>query len=135
MAMSGSFRPWPVRTHTTVDPAGTPTFYGMFYDEKPVYHDPPSNQWFGFQAWSMERVAEYYQQTGDADAKVVLPQEIARTILDGFDRHYRLFREAAVRAQTLFEQAAWPAMRASRPLIFRSSGPTPCSGDSAPIST
>ena len=23
-------------------PAGTPTFYGMFYDEKPVYHDPPS---------------------------------------------------------------------------------------------
>ncbi|MEU1040414.1 glycoside hydrolase family 48 protein [Streptomyces sp. NPDC005907] len=53
-------------------PAGTPTFYGMYYDEKPVYHDPPSNQWFGFQAWSMERVAEYYQQTGDADAKAVL---------------------------------------------------------------
>ncbi|MBC9719343.1 cellulose binding domain-containing protein [Streptomyces sp. TRM66268-LWL] len=53
-------------------PAGTPTFYGMYYDEKPVYHDPPSNQWFGFQAWSMERVAEYYQQTGDAEAKAVL---------------------------------------------------------------
>lgn len=53
-------------------PAGTPTFHGMYYDEKPVYHDPPSNQWFGFQAWSMERVAEYYQQTGDADARVVL---------------------------------------------------------------
>ena len=33
-------------------PAGTPTFYGMFYDWQPVYHDPPSNQWFGFQAWS-----------------------------------------------------------------------------------
>ncbi|MHC5262252.1 glycoside hydrolase family 48 protein [Streptomyces sp. UC4497] len=53
-------------------PSGTPTFYGMAYEEAPVYHDPPSNQWFGFQAWSMERVAEYYQQTGDADAKVVL---------------------------------------------------------------
>ncbi|MGW6056800.1 glycoside hydrolase family 48 protein [Streptomyces sp. NPDC055189] len=53
-------------------PSGTPTFYGMYYDEAPVYHDPPSNQWFGFQAWSMERVAEYYQQTGDADAKSVL---------------------------------------------------------------
>ncbi|MEV1019436.1 glycoside hydrolase family 48 protein [Streptomyces sp. NPDC050264] len=53
-------------------PSGTPTFYGMYYDEAPVYHDPPSNQWFGFQAWSMERVAEYYQQTGDADAKAVL---------------------------------------------------------------
>ena len=36
---------------------GTPTFYGMAYDEAPVYHDPPSNEWFGFQAWSMERVA------------------------------------------------------------------------------
>ncbi|WEH43395.1 glycoside hydrolase family 48 protein [Streptomyces sp. AM 2-1-1] len=53
-------------------PAGTPTFYGMYYDEKPVYHDPPSNQWFGFQAWSMERVAEYYHESGDADAKAVL---------------------------------------------------------------
>lgn len=53
-------------------PAGTPTFYGMYYDEAPVYHDPPSNQWFGFQAWSMERVAEYYKETGDAKAKAVL---------------------------------------------------------------
>lgn len=53
-------------------PAGTPTFYGMYYDEAPVYHDPPSNQWFGFQAWSMERVAEYYKESGDADAKAVL---------------------------------------------------------------
>jgi hypothetical protein len=37
-----------------------------------VFHDPPSNQWFGFQAWSMERVAEYYFVTGDAKAKVIL---------------------------------------------------------------
>ncbi|WP_344321315.1 glycoside hydrolase family 48 protein [Streptomyces macrosporus] len=53
-------------------PSGTPTFYGMFYDEKPVYHDPPSNQWFGMQAWSMERVAELYHETGNATAKEVL---------------------------------------------------------------
>ncbi|MEV4336455.1 glycoside hydrolase family 48 protein [Streptomyces sp. NPDC049590] len=53
-------------------PAGTATFYGMAYDPAPVYHDPPSNQWFGFQAWSMERVAEYYQQTGNAQAKAIL---------------------------------------------------------------
>ncbi|MFE7983551.1 glycoside hydrolase family 48 protein [Streptomyces cellulosae] len=56
----------------TTPPSGTPTFYGMYYDEKPVYHDPPSNQWFGFQAWSLERVAEVYQQTGNAQAKAVL---------------------------------------------------------------
>jgi hypothetical protein len=53
-------------------PAGTPTFYGLAYDEAPVYHDPPSNEWFGFQAWSMDRVAEYYYVTGDAQAKIVL---------------------------------------------------------------
>jgi Glycosyl hydrolase family 48 len=53
-------------------PAGTPTFYGMAYDEAPVYHDPPSNEWFGFQVWSMDRVAQYYYVTGNALAKTVL---------------------------------------------------------------
>ncbi|WPO70171.1 MULTISPECIES: glycoside hydrolase family 48 protein [unclassified Streptomyces] len=66
----GATNSWQGRYATP--PAGTPTFYGMYYDEKPVYHDPPSNQWFGFQAWSMERVAAYYHQTGAADAKAVL---------------------------------------------------------------
>jgi hypothetical protein len=41
-------------------PSGTSTFYGMAYEEAPVYHDPPSNNWFGMQAWSVERVAELY---------------------------------------------------------------------------
>lgn len=58
-------------------PAGTATFYGMFYDEKPVYHDPASNTWFGFQAWSMQRVAEYYYASGDARAKTVLDKWVA----------------------------------------------------------
>ncbi|MFV0132717.1 glycoside hydrolase family 48 protein [Streptomyces sp. HMX87] len=66
----GATNSWAGRYATP--PAGTPTFYGMYYDEKPVYHDPPSNQWFGFQAWSMQRVAELYQQTGNAMAKTVL---------------------------------------------------------------
>ncbi|MEU7382754.1 MULTISPECIES: glycoside hydrolase family 48 protein [unclassified Streptomyces] len=66
----GATNSWQGRYATP--PAGTPTFYGMYYDWQPVYHDPPSNQWFGFQTWSMERVAEYYQQTGDATAKAVL---------------------------------------------------------------
>jgi hypothetical protein len=66
----GATNSWAGRYATP--PAGTSTFYGMYYDEKPVYHDPPSNQWFGFQAWSMERVAEVYQQTGNALAKSVL---------------------------------------------------------------
>ncbi|MFE7414908.1 glycoside hydrolase family 48 protein [Streptomyces laurentii] len=71
----GATNSWQGRYATP--PAGTPTFHGLFYDEKPVYHDPPSNQWFGFQAWSMERVAEYYQQTGDAQAKTVLDKWVS----------------------------------------------------------
>lgn len=64
-------------------PAGTPTFYGMFYDEHPVYRDPGSNQWFGMQVWSMHRVAELYYVTGNAKAKALLdkwvPWAIANT--------------------------------------------------------
>jgi isocitrate dehydrogenase kinase/phosphatase len=41
-----------------------------------------------------------------------LPQDIARCILAGFDKHYRLFRDAAVRAKTLYERASWAEMRA-----------------------
>jgi Glycosyl hydrolase family 48/Secretion system C-terminal sorting domain/Divergent InlB B-repeat domain len=57
-------------------PAGTPTFYNMAYVENPVYEDPGSNTWFGFQAWSMERVAEYYYLTNDTRAKGVLDKWI-----------------------------------------------------------
>ncbi|HEX9184377.1 MAG TPA: bifunctional isocitrate dehydrogenase kinase/phosphatase [Burkholderiales bacterium] len=38
--------------------------------------------------------------------------EVARAILAGFDKHYRVFREASARAKTLFERADWPALRA-----------------------
>ncbi|WP_406326626.1 glycoside hydrolase family 48 protein [Streptomyces sp. NBC_00203] len=58
-------------------PAGTPTFYGMAYDWQPVYHDPPSNNWFGFQVWCMERVAQYYYVTNNATAKAVLDKWVA----------------------------------------------------------
>nr|WP_069801983.1 glycoside hydrolase family 48 protein [Thermogemmatispora onikobensis] len=63
--------------HYGTPPAGDPTFYGMAYDWEPVYHDPPSNNWFGFQAWSMERVAEYYYVTGNATAKSILDKWVA----------------------------------------------------------
>jgi hypothetical protein len=66
----GATNSWAGRYATP--PAGLSTFYGMYYDWQPVYHDPPSNRWFGMQAWSMERVAELYNQTGNATAKAVL---------------------------------------------------------------
>jgi hypothetical protein len=66
-------------------PAGTPTFYGMYYTEHPVYRDPGSNQWFGMQVWSLQRVAELYHETGNARAKAILdkwvPWAIANTTI------------------------------------------------------
>ncbi|WP_234380457.1 glycoside hydrolase family 48 protein [Streptomyces sp. CMB-StM0423] len=73
-------------------PAGTPTFYGMPYDWQPVYHDPPSNNWFGFQVWGMERVAQYYHATGNADAGAILAKWVAWASAEttvGADGSYR----------------------------------------------
>ncbi|MFT3869413.1 MAG: glycoside hydrolase family 48 protein [Nibricoccus sp.] len=67
-SLNGNYDPYP---------SGTPTFYGMAYQENPVYHDPGSNTWFGMQAWSMERVAEYYYVSNNARAKAVLDKWIA----------------------------------------------------------
>ncbi len=68
-------------------PAGTPTFYGMGYTEAPVYNDPPSNQWFGMQAWGVQRVAELYYASGNAQAKAILdkwvPWVVANISTDG----------------------------------------------------
>ena len=58
-------------------PSGDPTFDGMYYDFEPVYHNPPSNQWFGYQTWPMERVAEYYYATGNAQAGAILKKWVA----------------------------------------------------------
>ncbi len=58
-------------------PAGTSTFYGMGYEANPVYADPGSNTWFGFQAWSMQRVAEYYYKTNDVRAKQLLDKWVS----------------------------------------------------------
>jgi len=33
--------------------------------------------------------------------------DIARAILDGFDKHYRLFRDASQEAQRYFERSDW----------------------------
>ncbi len=68
-------------------PAGTPTFYGMAYTEAPVYNDPPSNQWFGMQAWGVQRVAELYYASGNPQAKAILdkwvPWVVANIGTDG----------------------------------------------------
>lgn len=53
-------------------PDSSAEFNGMAYDWQPVWHDPPSNNWFGFQAWGMDDVATYYYHTGDERAGALL---------------------------------------------------------------
>ena len=53
-------------------PPGLRTFYKLGYVEHPVYMDPPSNAWFGFQAWTMDRIAQLYYVTGDQHTKVIM---------------------------------------------------------------
>jgi isocitrate dehydrogenase kinase/phosphatase len=37
--------------------------------------------------------------------------DVAKTMLEGFDRHYRIFRDAAIHAKDLFEAADWHAIQ------------------------
>jgi isocitrate dehydrogenase kinase/phosphatase len=37
--------------------------------------------------------------------------DVAQTMLEGFDRHYRIFRDAAIRAKRLFEAGDWHALQ------------------------
>ncbi|THV40922.1 glycoside hydrolase family 48 protein [Glycomyces buryatensis] len=54
------------------EPSTSAEFNGLYYDEKPVWHDPPSNRWFGFQAWGMDDIATYFYNTGDERAGALL---------------------------------------------------------------
>ena len=45
------------------------------------------------------------------EARSTRAAEVAHAILAGFDRHYRLFREAAQRAKRHFERGEWPLIR------------------------
>ena len=58
-------------------PSGDATFDGMYYTSDPEYENPPSNQWFGYQTWPMERVAEYYYATGNAQAGAILSKWVS----------------------------------------------------------
>src|SRR6185436_6114568 len=53
-------------------PAGTPTFHGLAYVEHPVFRDPPSNEWFGWQPWSMGRLGEYAKLADDRVAREIV---------------------------------------------------------------
>lgn len=50
---------------TPTDGRQNAKFYGMNYIYSPVWHDPVSNKWAGFQAWGQGRTADLYLEVAD----------------------------------------------------------------------
>lgn len=48
-----------------------------------------------------------------AGATVAIAPRIAQALIDGFDKHYRLFRQTSREAKARFEGADWPAVHAA----------------------
>ncbi|TQV74201.1 PKD domain-containing protein [Exilibacterium tricleocarpae] len=81
------------------------TFYGMVYTPNPVYADPGSGTWFGWQAWGTERLAEYYYLTGEPRTKAILDKwigwvlapspAVGKAVLDFSDNDVKLAAELA----------------------------------------
>lgn len=61
-------------------PAGISTFYGMAYNSQPEQSDPGSNNWFLYQTRSMQRLTQYYCETGDSRAKNILDKWVVWAI-------------------------------------------------------
>ena len=53
------------RYETPTDGRQSATFYGMHYVYSPVWHDPVSNNWVGFQAWGHGRTAHLFYEVAD----------------------------------------------------------------------
>ncbi|CAG9768853.1 unnamed protein product [Ceutorhynchus assimilis] len=68
---------WNGRYDTPTSNLTSDTFHGMFYDWEPVYHDPPSNRWYGMQAWSTDRLAQYYYVSKDSAALPILQKWVS----------------------------------------------------------
>ncbi|NYT37898.1 bifunctional isocitrate dehydrogenase kinase/phosphatase [Allopusillimonas soli] len=55
----------------------------------------------------MSRQLTDHQHIEPAERPAMAPEAVARAMLDGFNRHYALFRYGAQRAKSLFESADW----------------------------
>lgn len=54
---------------TPADGRATAKFYGLYYNYSPSWFNPPSNNWTGFQAWGLERLAALYTEVaGKSDS-------------------------------------------------------------------
>lgn len=56
---------WNARYEVPTDGRNAAKFYGMVYTYSPVWHDPPSNKWAGFQSWGQGRTADLFLEVAD----------------------------------------------------------------------
>lgn len=56
---------WHGRYETPTDGRQAAQFYGMYYTYAPVWHDPPSNNWCGFQFWGLQRSSDLFLEVAD----------------------------------------------------------------------
>lgn len=76
---------WLGRYETPTDGRQNATFYGMYYTYAPVWHDPPSNNWFGFQAWGLGRSADLLLEVADKNTELATTvRNNLEVILDRF---------------------------------------------------
>ena len=76
---------WQGRYLTPNDGRENSTFYGMYYTYSPISHDPPSNDWFGFQCWGMQRMADLFVEIADKTSSLAVAiRPNVQMILDRF---------------------------------------------------
>lgn len=63
---------WLAQYLTPTDGRQSAKFYGMYYTYSPVWHDPPSNNWVGFQAWGHGRTADLLLEVADKDTELAV---------------------------------------------------------------
>lgn len=77
---------------------GAGKFYGMDYVYSPVWGDPPSNNWVGFQAWGQNRTADLFLETSTATNTLAL--EIRPNLEIILDRLVSWFLDFSIPATT-----------------------------------
>lgn len=94
------------RYATVTGRPGAGKFYGMDYVYSPVWGDPPSNNWVGFQAWGQNRTADLFLEVSDKSsslATAIRPNlEIILDRLVGWFLDYSLTATAALGSTTSF---------------------------------
>src|SRR5690606_10900367 len=92
---------WLAQYETPTDGRQNATFYGMVYTYSPVWHDPPSNNWVGFQCWGQGRTADLFMDV--CGVNTPLANEIRPKLEIILDRLVNWFLDESVVSEDSFQ--------------------------------